>query len=252
MRLWHREVTQNQRFRWFLCFRPQAYTWRVGVVPCAFGTGRSHKTSVFYCLCFFGRKHMRGDWVLFLTPLAQGDHKNPVFSMVFVLSAPSICMEIGCCSLRPWHRHVAKNQRFLLVFMFSVPSIYMESAWCSLRPWHREVTQNQSFLWFLCFRPEWRASPKVCARIARAGKFVCPPARLAGRVSNPFSFFRFGARPTRGAPGPKITPGGGMCENCQGQQMQSAILALTEIFPLPSRVIDSGFQASGRVERQVS
>ena len=108
----------------------------------------------------------------------------------------------------------------------------------------------------------------MCARIASSGKFARPAAARqaaptlahGGLRSKPailahpqnLQSFLFGRQRAPASTMCTPVPGGGMCKNCQGQKMQSAILALTEIFPLPSRVIDSGFQASGRVERQVS
>ena len=114
----------------------------------------------------------------------------------------------------------------------------------------------------------WHRSPKVCARIARAGKFARPAAarqaaptlahgglrRKPAILAHPQNLqsFLFGRQRAPANTMCTPTPGGGMCKNCQGQKMQSAILALTENLPLHSRVVDGGFQASGRVERQVS
>ena len=88
LRLWHREVTQNQRFLLFMFLRPQAYAWGLGVVPYALGTGRSQKPNVFDGFCAFGPKHMHGDWVLFLAPLAQARGKKPAFSIGFYVFGP--------------------------------------------------------------------------------------------------------------------------------------------------------------------
>ena len=111
-------------------------------------------------------KHIHGEWVLFLAPLAQGGHTKPAFSIVYVSSAASICVGIGCCSLRPWHREITKTQCFRWFLCFR-PQAY---AWrlgvvpCALGTGTWQKTSV--FYWFLCFRSQaytWRAHGVLCA-----------------------------------------------------------------------------------------